>query len=572
MVSFTNTEKMIFAKKLQGNSLGVMDRVRREELLAVALLALTFALRFALIFHMKVNSDEPQHLHVVWAWAQGLLPYRDVFDNHSPLFSFLWSPVFRWVGERPDIIVWMRLSELPCYCLAIWAIYRIGVTIFDRRAALWGTVLAGLFPLYFCCSLEFRPDGLWAACWFLALAVLVEGRLNFLRSFFVGFLLGVTMAISMKTVLMLISLGIAGLVVIVAASRNGWKIPAGRLCANALAGLIGFLILPAAAIGFFASQGALERLYYGTIGFNFLARSHDTVPLVVRIIFFTIGMAASICLSFVILRRSRMVEMGGRRILILMATLAYWLMLICFWPLLQREHYLPFYPLLMVLLAGAMFTVPRGQSTWLVPRFFIPAGLVAMELVFLMVTTPPWRNRAKDESKFMSQVLAMTDRSDTIMDEKGETIYRIRPFYYGLEKVARNAIKRGEIADDISQHMIASNTCVAVSDKNSGYSPQTRAFIEDNYLKVSRLRVAGVALHFTTPKLVPFDIVIPARYAVITPHGAARGQLDGEPYHGPLFLPAGHHEYLPADGESLTAVMWAQAVERNFLPLEFKDL
>jgi len=551
--------------------LGIKQGIRREELLAVLLLVLTFVLRFALVFHMKVNSDEPQHLHVAWAWGQGLLPYRDVFDNHSPLYAFLWSPVLRWVGERPDIIIWMRLSGLPCFGLALWAIYRIGATIFDRRAAFWGMILAGLFPLYFCGSLEFRPDGLWAACWFLALAVLVEGRLNLWRSFIVGFLLGVTMAISMKTVLMLMSLGVAGLVVGAAAWRNGWKIPVPRLCGQGLAGLVGFMIVPAAVIGFFASQNALHSLYYGTIGFNLLAKSHHTIPLVLRIIFFTLGLVGSICLAFIIIRRSRTIETGARRALILMATSAYWLLLICFWPLLQREHYLPFYPLLMLLMAGAIFCIPRGHSARRFPRFFIPVSVVAMELGWMMVTTPPWRNRAKEETKFISQVLAVTDRSDTIMDSKGETIFRIRPFYYGLETVARNAIKRGEIADDVPQHLIASNTCVAVSDKNSGYSEQTRAFIEKNYLKVTRLRVVGVAFHATNPVAVPFDIVIPTRYAIVTRQGVAMGQLDGEPYHGPLFLAAGHHEYLPAKGETPAGILWAQAVERNFLPLEFQN-
>ena len=43
-------------------------------------------------------------LHVVWAWATGRLPYRDVFDNHSPLFGFVFSPLFRLVGERNDIV------------------------------------------------------------------------------------------------------------------------------------------------------------------------------------------------------------------------------------------------------------------------------------------------------------------------------------------------------------------------------------------------------------------------------------------------------------------------------------
>ena len=42
------------------------------------------ALHAGYVLHHRVNTDEPQHLHVAWSVAQGLLPYRDVFDNHSP--------------------------------------------------------------------------------------------------------------------------------------------------------------------------------------------------------------------------------------------------------------------------------------------------------------------------------------------------------------------------------------------------------------------------------------------------------------------------------------------------------
>lgn len=54
-----------------------------------ALLVLGLALRVLMAWRFRVDSDEPQHLHVVWAWTHGLLPYRDVFDNHMPLFHLL---------------------------------------------------------------------------------------------------------------------------------------------------------------------------------------------------------------------------------------------------------------------------------------------------------------------------------------------------------------------------------------------------------------------------------------------------------------------------------------------------
>ena len=55
-------------------------------------LLILLVLRLVWLNAYTLNSDEAQHAHVAWAWTQGLLPYRDVFDNHGPLFGWLHSP------------------------------------------------------------------------------------------------------------------------------------------------------------------------------------------------------------------------------------------------------------------------------------------------------------------------------------------------------------------------------------------------------------------------------------------------------------------------------------------------
>ena len=65
---------------------------------AALLLTAGLVLRFFYIWHFRIDSDEPQHLHVVWAWANGMLPYRDVFDNHAPVFQALCAPPFHLLG------------------------------------------------------------------------------------------------------------------------------------------------------------------------------------------------------------------------------------------------------------------------------------------------------------------------------------------------------------------------------------------------------------------------------------------------------------------------------------------
>ena len=215
----------------------------------------------------RVDSDEPQHLHVVWGWAHGLLQYRDVFDNHTPIFHMLFAPVYMLLGERADILVWMRIATLPLFFLALWAVYLIGRGLFSRRAGLWATLFTGLYPHFFLTSLEFRADDLWIVPWLLALAVLVQRPLRTWRIFAAGFLLGMALSISLKTSLLLLALG--GAIPIALALRNTpGTLPVWRYARHGLLLLGGMTVMPMALVLFFSAEGALSNMYYSVVQHN----------------------------------------------------------------------------------------------------------------------------------------------------------------------------------------------------------------------------------------------------------------------------------------------------------------
>src|SRR2546425_17840 len=85
---------------------------RVEAWMLVALSAAILALRIVYAFAYPFDSDEPQHLHVAWAWTKGLLPYRDVFDNHTPLFHMLSAPLVALIGETPRLLVLLKTVML----------------------------------------------------------------------------------------------------------------------------------------------------------------------------------------------------------------------------------------------------------------------------------------------------------------------------------------------------------------------------------------------------------------------------------------------------------------------------
>src|ERR1051326_4451122 len=105
-----------------------------ELMTAAILFAAVIVLKLVNITHYRFDSDESQHMHVIWAWARGFVQYRDVFDNHMPLFQIIFAPIFGLIGDRATILYWMRFILLPMYFVGAWCTYRIGELLFSRRA------------------------------------------------------------------------------------------------------------------------------------------------------------------------------------------------------------------------------------------------------------------------------------------------------------------------------------------------------------------------------------------------------------------------------------------------------
>jgi hypothetical protein len=98
----------------------------------------------------------------------------------------------------------------------------------------------------------------------------------------------------------------------------------------------------------------------------------------------------------------------------------------------------------------------------------------------------------------------------------------------------------------------------------------------ENYLPVGleRLRVLGRLLPEAEANgsAIAFEVVVPARYAIVAEHGTVRGSLDGSAYEGPRFLAPGRHELRtdPADTVRL-AVLWARAAEQGLTPFHLQE-
>ena len=504
------------------------------------------ALRVALVFRYRIDSDETQHLHVVWAWSHGLLQYRDLFDNHMPLFHLLSVPLLRLAGERPETLLLVRIALLPLFAAMVLLTYSIAASCYSRHAAIWATVIGCFAPDFFLCSIEFRTDILWTTSWLAAMAILVRWPLTPRRAAFAGLALGIAAATSAKTSLLALSLAIAAIATHIVMRDRGFsvrRIAKCALCFTAAA------LAPVAAIAmYFFTRGAWSSFLYCTVTHNIVASEHPG-----RLLFLPLSIALMIPVTRHIARDAIDAEVRRRRLLVFLTAAIYGAALVSLWPIVETEHWLPFYPLAAAAIVPLL--LPAGGDR--APRWAL--AILALELFWIVRVTTPWRNHTVPSMTLIAQAMTLTAPNESVIDLKGEVVFRRRAFYYVLEKLTKKAISRGRLHDTIAADVLRTKTMVAVPD-NPSFPPQGRAFLLRNFVPVGCLRVAGMPV--TGGR---FRIEIPGEYSILSDRGEFLGTLDGTPYAGPRFLAAGSHT-LANTASSHAAVIWQRAAALGFSP------
>jgi hypothetical protein len=519
---------------------------------------LSLVLKTLGFFHYRFDSDESQHLHVAWGWTAGLVQYRDLFDNHAPLFHLITAPILALVGERDDVLLYMRGPMIPLFAVVVGATYTLGRQAWSQRTGLWAAVLLMLCPPFFLKSLEYRTDNLWNALWLIALLLIAEVTFSRLDAFLAGLVLGCALAVSLKTPLLIVSALLAALEADFLLGRlPSWR---GALSKAALAAA-GFAIIPCAVLLLFWRLNALDVMYYCNIVFNELARGTRQHVWVLKALY-PVELLAIHAIGRWWVRASR-----PRRTPLFFAMICavFVTTLVSFWPLISTRDFLPILPLIFLSGVGALESAAVSRA------FFSRYALHLLVAVALAQATVTWswgalaRNQTRTQIAMMHQVLTLTRPGEPIMDLKGETVYRSRPFYYIFEFITRAQFRAGLLDDTIPQAVVAANCHVAQADSDF-FPKRGRRFLNENFLNLGRLRAAGQFLRSDGS----FSIAIPGSYVVVDSGGIVRGRLDGTAMAGARYLAAGPHRFEgPAAGR--LASVWAPAIERGFSPFHLRD-
>jgi hypothetical protein len=505
----------------------------RSERITLGILAVAaLVLRAVAFFRYRFDSDEPQHLHVAWGWTAGSLPYRDIFDNHAPLFHMLTAPVMALVGERADGPLLMRAPMLVFFAMVIWCTYELGRRLWSPAIGARAAVLLIFFPPFFLKSLEYRNDNLWNALWMMALVAAPHPFLS-------GLLLGAALATSMKTSLLI-------LCVVLAAIAVSWPIDKRSLVLAAA----GFTVVPAAVIAYFAWRGALQSMTYCIITFNGLAGETRASLWAPRLIVPVVAIGLAVYLR----RRFALPFLAWIAFTYTALTASYWIL-----PLVSPRDFLTMMPILAILGAVAMERLRRRAP-----------ALIAIGVVFagsLVYYTDRFENRTDETVTMLDQLLGLTRPGEHVVDYKGELIYRPRASYYALETITRDLMARGIIKDTIAEDVVRSRSYVAQADGDF-WPARGRAFLLANFINLGRLRAAGQWIADDGS----FSIAIPGEYVIVNERGIAAGTLDGTAQARPVALASGPHRFDRANPGERVAVLWAPALDRGYSPFHLRDL
>jgi hypothetical protein len=367
---------------------------------------------------------------------------------------------------------------------------------------------------------------------------------------------------SLKTTILLVAL--AGALAAVAftsrrETRHAWSGSVHFKHAAAILG--GILVAPLLLLAFYYQQGALPSLIQETVFHNYVPKLGHWKNWKMAW-FFLPEVAALFWISLHIGRTSPSVEVRQRRIFVFLAGGLYLTLLVNVWPLLAPESFLPFYPIAGLFLTALVFAgahlFPRSREVF--------AGiLVAVEVAAIAIIDPPWHQGTAAETKLLADVLRLTGPDEYVMDGKGETVFRRRPFFPIFEHITRNRIGLHLTVDSMPGDLIATRTCVVTTFHP--FTKQDSTFIDQHYLPVGPLSVAGQILTAASPEAaLDFEVVIPASYVIISENGAVIAELDGKPYTGVRFLEAGRHELRMLSAAERLAIVWSRAVELGYSP------
>ncbi|MCI0416999.1 glycosyltransferase family 39 protein [bacterium] len=508
------------------------------------LLSITLFVRIFLTFFRRLNADEFQHLHASWMVHLGLLPYRDFWENHSPLLYFLLAPVLAFFGEGISAVLAARVILSATGLGIAILVYLIARLDHSKETSLLALVVLSFSEIFLQKTIEVRTDQLLILFWLISLYFCFRSfpakRVSLLLA--AGLSLGIGMLFSPKALLCFTSAAI--LITVQDPSRLA------RIAKRLIYFSLGFLVPIVPLALYFYAQNAHPLLIESTLlqNLSYPDTRGPSFLLLPQNLGFLLLAFAGIYLS-VSDREHRKAALYRTRSLLLVPGLFLLGLLIFVLPATFSQSALTFVPILALYAGIAWQKSVAWQSRFTIRNFLLlsftltTALIIPVTVLFLRNSFAITNTEQFDRIRY---ILKNTKQGEEIFDGNASYIFRPQTYYYGaLVEGIRYKIDRGEIRDSIID-ALKEHSCriVIYDDRVSDLPEPVQNFIRANYLPVGQFEIFVAGKELSAENLshnrAAFWIELPLVYSIHAGKDVSL-KVDGKPYQTPVFLDRGEH-------------------------------
>jgi len=236
----------------------------------------------------EINHDDAGYMHFSWLISQGLVPFRDFWDHHSPFLPLLLAPVMRVAPKSAAIFDLARIFSGCVFLINVFLGWRIAKQVWEDKARLSVYLLlissAGIFGHYFL----LRPD-IFMVFFILAglfICLKMSGR-GILSYFIAGICFGLAMSFITKQYLLVF----LPVIVMLLGQKSGrvWKL---------VAYVVGFCVGILPLMSYLISMDILRDFVFWVFIFN-------GKNLNIGVHFPLVILATGLWGAYVLMRRSR---------------------------------------------------------------------------------------------------------------------------------------------------------------------------------------------------------------------------------------------------------------------------
>jgi hypothetical protein len=476
---------------------------RRRSLFLVLLCLFLFALvlRVALTLNREVDIDEFQHLHSAWLLSQHYVLYRDVWENHPPLFYYLLLPLFRFCREGPGLVLLARVIMSFAGLGILLLTYVLARIDHDKLPSFLAVLILSYMVIFAQKSIEVRPDQFLIILWLASLWISIRAFSNRQRlGFFVaGLLLGIGFLFSQKALLPFAAMSFTFLVCsYIRGSQKAFV----RFLRIQSGYTLGFMIPVAACLVFFYHSGTLKEMITSTVleSFTYPNNYRPFYLLQLRNICFFLLASAGVIIHLWRLRKNSASVRADQLLLLLPG-----LFLLLVFLFLQTAPYpqsaLLFAPVLAIYGAEAFrrsmdgILISRKSVAETNERKFrlhakallpftaaLATGLIIPGTI-LLVRGHPFSRTNAEQFRRMEYVLDHTQSTDAVFDGESAYVFRPQAYFYGsLFHAIVWRIEHGEIKQDIPESLTRTHCRVVIYDERvSTLPPAVQLFLKANY-------------------------------------------------------------------------------------------